>query len=147
MNRFFNNKRIYEVFDEIKKASSEDEAIDILRKNESIELRAILRGTYCPTITFAIKEAPPYKTNRNSLPSLGMTTIRYELQSIYIFEENNPRVSPNLSLERKKVILVQILEYLEPREAEIFLGMILKKQDVPYLSYETVKKAFPTLMK
>jgi hypothetical protein len=65
---------------------------------------------------------------------------------IYIFMENHPRVSPNLSLDRKTQLLVQTLESLEPREAEVYTNIILKDQKVPYLTEALINDAFPDLL-
>lgn len=139
---------MYEVMDELRKAQSDEERVAILKKNNSLELKVLLRGAFHPDISFAIKEAPDYRPNPTYYggSGTGKTTIRFELKSIYLFEEKNPRVSPNLSQKRKTDLLIQILEYLEPKEAELFLGMILKDLKVPGLTYQVVKTAFPSLL-
>lgn len=138
-------KNIYEIFDEYEKAETIDDKINVLRSNESYALRNVLQGTFDRNIKFSIKTIPNYKIS-DAPPGLGYTSIHVELGRIYIFEENNPKVSPNLSLERKNQILIQILESLEAREAEVFANMLLKKQNVKGLTYAIVKQAFPDLI-
>jgi hypothetical protein len=77
---------------------------------------------------------------------LGYTSIAQELGRAYLFEEGNPRVEPNLTYERKEKILIQILEALEKREAEVFLNMLLKDLKVKNLDYRIVNEAFPDLL-
>ena len=72
--------------------------------------------------------------------------LKQELNRAYIFQANNPRVSPNLSEERKKQILIQILEVLEAKEADVFMNMLLKQCSVTGLTYDVVKEAFPDLL-
>ena len=55
-------------------------------------------------------------------------------------------MSPNLTPQRKEQILIQILEALEKREAEIYMNMLLKKQVVKGLDSKIVKEAFPDLL-
>jgi hypothetical protein len=138
-------KNIYEVFDDIEKSSSRSEKIETLRKNDSFALRQVLRGTYDPNIKFAITKVPYYKPS-DSPPGLAYTGIHQELDRVYLFQEDNPRVSPDLTEKRREQILIQILESLEKREAEIYMNMLLKKQVVKGLNLEVVKEAFPDLI-
>lgn len=135
-------KNIYEVFDEINGADSVETAKAILMYNMNFGLRSVLRATYHPGIQFVIDKIPAYRKN-DAPAGMGETTIHKEINRVYLFEKNNPRVDPNLSQERKELILTQILEALEAREAEIFANMLLKKQDVKYLSKEVIEEVFP----
>jgi len=137
-------KNIYEIFDEFEKASNKEERINVLRQNRNYALRSVLKGTYDKNVVFSIDKVPLYKPS-DAPPGLGYTSINMELGRAYLFEANNPRVSPNLTKERKEQILIQILEALEKREAEVFMNMILKKQKVKGLNAEIVKEAFPDL--
>lgn len=138
-------KNIYEVFDEFVKASSVDDKINILRNNNSYALRNVLKGTFDPNIKFVFNEIPTYKKS-DAPPGLGYTSIHQELGRAYLFELNNPNVSPNLTLDRRRQILIQILESLEAREAEVFANMLLKRQNVEGLTYMMVRSAFPDLI-
>lgn len=137
-------KNISEVFDEVEKAAPSERA-NVLRRNDSFALRNVLQGTFDPRISFTVKELPPY-TPSDSPPGMGYSTIHSELGRIYLFQADNPRVSPDLTEKRKKEILIQILEVLEAREAEIFGNMLLKKQKVKGLTAKVVKEAFPDLL-
>lgn len=137
-------KNIYEIFDEFEKASTKKERVEVLRRNANYALRSVLKGTYNPNVTFSIDKVPLYKPS-DAPPGLGYTSINQELGRAYIFEANNPRVSPNLSKERKEQLLIQILEALEKREAEVYMNMLLKKQKVKGLNADVVKEAFPDL--
>lgn len=139
------NKMIYEIFDEFEKASKKEDKVNILRSNANYALKEVLRGTFNPNIHFTIDKIPYY--NPSDAPNgLGYTSIHQELGRAYLFEANNPRVDPNLTQERKEKILIQILEALEKREAEVFMNMLLKKQKVKGLDAKIVKEAFPDLL-
>jgi hypothetical protein len=135
-------KAVYEMLDDVIKAKTDDERIAALQKNDSYVLRCILRATFHPNIRFVIDEIPPYKPN-DSPPEMSENNIYQEVKRIYLFEENNPLVSPNLTLDRRKQILIQILESMEAREAEVFINMLKKDLKIPGLTYEIVDKAFP----
>lgn len=138
-------KNVYEVFDELAQRTTKEDRLAVLRFNASYALKNVLKGTFDPNIQFVFEQAPEYKAS-DAPPGLGYTSIHQELGRAYLFEKGNPKVSPTLSQKRKEQILIQILESLEGREAEVFLGMLLKKQKVKGLNYALVKEAFPDLL-
>jgi hypothetical protein len=137
-------KNIYEIFDEYEKASTKEERLQVLRRNGNYALRSVLKGTYDPNIQFNIEKVPLYKPS-DAPPGLGYTSIHQELSRVYLFTAKDPRTSANLTLKRKEQLLIQILEALEKREAEVFMNMLLKKQKVKNLNASIVKEAFPDL--
>lgn len=137
--------KLYEIFDEFEAYPDHDYQVDLLRRNDSWSLREVLKGTFDPNIEFTIKEPPPYKPS-DAPPGMGYTTIVQELDRAYLFQKNNPRVSPNLTEKRKNEILIQILESLEGREAEVYMNMILKDLKVKGLTEEFVRETFPGLL-
>ena len=138
-------KNLYEVFDEFQTAKDRETKMDVLRRNNSYALQCVLRGTFHPNIRYVIDEMPKY-IHSDSPPGMGYSSITSELDRIYLLEENNPRTSPNLTLDRKKVILTQMLEVLEAREAEILAGMLMKRLPVKGLTYKLVQETFPGLL-
>lgn len=138
-------KNVYEIFDEYEEAQSDDERIDVLQMNDTFALRMVLKGTFDPTIQFVIDRVPYYKPS-DAPVGMGYTTIHSELNRVYLFQKDHPRVDPNLTLERREKILTQMLEAMEAREAEIFMNMILKKQKVNGLTPQIVAEAFPDLL-
>jgi hypothetical protein len=105
----------------------------------------VLRGTFHPNVKYVFDEIPAYKDSLTP-PGMGYTNIHQELDRVYLYEMNNPRVSPNLSLDRKKYLLVQSLEAMEKRESEIYAGMLSKRLPVKGLTYKLVAEAFPDLL-
>lgn len=137
-------KNIHEVFEELEAAPHKEAAKAILQFNMTPGLKGVLRANFHPGIKFVIDEVPPYRENDAPL-GLGDTSIHKEINRIYIFEQNNPRVDPNLTLERKKQILTQILEALEAKEAKIYADMILKRLKVKHLSKKLIEEVFPDM--
>ena len=138
-------KNLYEVFGEFENAPSRQEKIDILRNNKSYALECVLRGTFHPNIRYVIDEIPNYRKS-DAPAGLGYTSIHQELSRAYLLEENNPRTSSDLTLNRKKVILAQMLESMEEKEAAVFAGMIMKRLPVKGLTYKLTQEAFPGLL-
>lgn len=137
-------KLIHEVFSEFEQRDTKHDQLAVLRFNQSWALKNVLKGAFDPNVQFAI-DVPEYK-KQNTPVGLGYSSIHQELGRAYLLEKNNPRVDRNLSAERKKQILIQILESLEDKEAEIFANMIRKDLKVKGLTYEIVKEAFPDLL-
>lgn len=138
-------KNIYEIFDEFEKKTKKEEKKKILLENQNYALKNILKGNFDPNVQFVFDKPVEYKPS-DAPPGLGYTSIHQELGRAYLFERNNPKTDPNLSFERKKQILTQILESLEQREAEVFQAMILKKLKIKGLTYDLVKETFPGLL-
>jgi hypothetical protein len=135
-------KNVHEVFEELEKASTEDDAKAILFYNMTPGLRGVLRANFHPGIKFVMNEIPAYRENDAPI-GLGDTSIHKEINRVYIFEENNSRVDPNLTLERKKHVLIQILESLEAKEAKIFADMLMKRIEVKHLTKKMIEEVFP----
>jgi hypothetical protein len=138
-------KNIHEIFEEFEQASSRKDKIAVLQKNDSYELRQVLKGSFDPKIEFIIEKVPYYSPSDAPI-GLGYTTISQELKRAYLFQKDNPKRDPNLSKERVEVILIQILENLEAKEAVVFMNMLLKKQKVKGLTDKIVQEAFPGLI-
>lgn len=137
-------KNIHEVFEELEAAPHKEAAKAILFYNMTPGLKGVLRANFHPGIKFVIDEVPPYRESDAPI-GMGQTSIHKEINRVYIFEQNNPRVDPNLTLERKKLILVQILEALEAKEAKIFADMLLKRIKVKHLNKKMIEEVFPDI--
>lgn len=137
-------KNIYEVFDDFRNVKTKAERIDVLRRNDTWALRQILLGAFHPQIQFAVK-IPEYKSQQ--MPAgMSYSNMTTELGRIYLFVKDNPKVPEGLTEKRKTEILIQILEVLEEKEAEVFANMIRKDLKVPYLTEALVSEAFPGLL-
>jgi hypothetical protein len=138
-------KNLYEIFDEYQQRTTKEDRLAVLRYNNTHALSNVLKGMFHPDIQFVIEKVPNYKPS-DAPAGLGYTSINQELGRLYLFIKDHPRVDPGLSYNRKEQILIQILEALEKREAEIFMMMLLKKPKIKGLDYKIVKEAFPDLL-
>jgi hypothetical protein len=139
-------KNIYEVFDDFKSTKNKKDRIKVLQDNDTWALRQVLIGTLHPGAKFVIKEAPLFKRDDSLPPGMGYNNMTQVLDKIYLFMENNPRTPAGLTDKRKNELLIQILESLEPREADVYMGIILKDQKIPYLTEALINEAFPGLL-
>jgi len=139
------NKNVYEVFDEFRNASSKKERIDVLKRNDSWALRNVLIGAFDKRAQFTINKIPEYK-KEDVPPGLSYNHMSYALSKSYLFMKDNPKTPVGLKEERKIVLLIQILESLEPREAEVFANMLTKDLKVPYLTEALINEAFEGML-
>lgn len=134
-----------EVYDLLDKAGSDDERVNILIDNHSKLLETTLYHTFAPEVVFFTSAVPAYKPN--PVPTdLGLITYEMAMAVLYMFIEGHPRVSRNLSWQRKETMLVQTLEELGHREAEVYMNMIMKRPGAKTLTRDIVKRAYPTLL-
>ena len=137
-------KNIYEVFNDFKSAKNKKDRIDVLRRNKSYALTNVLIGAFDKRIEFAIP-VPEYKSEDVPV-GMSYNHMTHAMDKVYLFVKNNPRVAANLTAERKTQLLTQLLESLEPREAEVFVNMMKKDLKVPHLTEALVNEAFEGLL-
>ena len=140
-------KNVYEIFQDFMNAEDDTDRIIILQTgtSENRRLTEVLQGAMHPNIQFVIKEKLDYNPSL-SPPGLAYSTMESIFDRIYLFTEGSTRVSPNLTLEQKKILAIQILEGMEAKEAEVFMNMMLKDLKVPGLTPRIVEEAFPGLL-
>lgn len=138
-------KNIYEVLDEIAAAPTKDEKIAAIVRNDTPALRLVLRAAFHDNIKFVVDKPVDYRKS-DSPPGLAESSLHKEIWRVYLFEQGNPRVSPNLTQERKEQLLAQLLESLEAREAEVYMNMLLKNLKVDGLTKELVMEVYPGIV-
>jgi len=138
-------KNIYEIFEEVRSTDSFSKKLEILRNNNYGNLvKIVLQGAFHPSIKYVFDKNnfPEYKADK--VPAgMGYTSILTEMDRIYLFVVGSKKASPDLSLERRKAILIQMLEAMEEKEAEVFKAMILKDLSGFGISYKLASEAFP----
>jgi hypothetical protein len=139
-------KNIYEVFDDFRNAKNKADRIAVLRNNDNFALRNVLIGTFHPQAKFSIKDIPQWKRDDDLPPGMAYNNMTQVLDKMYLFAENHPRTPAGLTEQRKTQLLIQVLESLEPKEADVFVGILKKDQKVPYLTEALINEAFPGLL-
>ena len=139
-------KNIYEIFDEFESASSKKERMAVISNNLSKTLVDVLQLTYHPAYEWWVTEMPEnYKIPTANLPGLSTTQLSTEIRKLYLFRKGDG-TADKLTPRKRNELLIQFLESLEPREAEVVIGIFNKDQGVRGLDYKFVKEAFPDLL-
>jgi hypothetical protein len=139
-------KNIYEIFDEFELAETKQERMKVIEKNLSQTLVDVLKMTYHPGFQWYIKEMPEgYQVPTANLPGLSVAQLSTQIRKLYLFRVGE-LTAEKLTEQKRTELLLQILESLESREAEVIIGIFNKDQGVKGLDYKFVKEAFPNLL-
>jgi hypothetical protein len=138
------NKNVYEVFNDFRNAKTKKDRIDVLKKNDTWIVRQILLGAFHPKIQFDVI-IPEYR-KQNMPAGMSYSNMTNEIGRVYLFIKDHPRRPASLTQKRQTEILIQILEVLEEKEAEVFANMLRKDLKVPYLTQAIVNEAYEGLL-
>ena len=136
-------KPIYEIIDKVKTTNSKEEKQRILKENATQPFLEILKYAFHPDIKFYPKAFPSEYKKPDTFPGISISDLGGEIRRLYLFERGNP-VADSLSEEKRKILLLQMLESFEPEEATLLINTFNKK--VPGLTYKLIKETFPTLL-
>lgn len=137
-------KNIYEVLNDFKSVKTKQERIDVLKRNDTWALRMVLQAVFHPNVKF---DTPVPEWKKIEVPpGMSYEHMSGALSRAYLFQEGNPKRPPALTEKRREELLIQLLESLEPPEAEVFANMMRKDLKVPYLTQALVNEAFAGLL-
>ena len=139
-------KNIYEIFDEFEEAKGKEAKKNVIGNNLSNTLVNVLLFTFHPDYQWKIKEMPDnYLISQDTKPGISRCQLSTELRKLYLFRQGDP-TAEILTKRKQNELLIQLLESLEPREAEVVIGIFKKDQGVKGLDYEFVKQNFNNLL-
>jgi hypothetical protein len=132
------------IFQEVEKAKTKKEKIDILHKNSSTTLKAILGYTFDPTVKWLLPEGvPPHKPlPKDADAEITLATAQ---RQFYLFVEGPTDTQRNLKQHRREELFIQLLESVNPDDVKVLVGM--KDRKLPYkgVTRKLVAEAFPNL--
>lgn len=131
-----------EIFDEYQKANTKEDKIQVLRKYDHPIFRTFFQFLYKKGIVFDV-DVPAYRPAPEPA-GLNWTYLDMEIPKLYRFIKDHPNRT-NLTPEKKKSLLVVVLESLHKDEAEILVNLIKKDLGIKYLTPKIVQEAFPGL--
>lgn len=139
------------------KAASElktvPERVRVLRENDSVPLRIVLKCCFDPLIEFNLPEGPvPYKPT--DLTDLESVFFR-ETRKLYIFVKNgnslifgqpdNPNIQNMPKIKREK-LFIDMMEGMAPADAALLEAIKDKKMPYKGITRKVVIQAFPGLI-
>lgn len=136
-------RTVGEVFELLKNAKTKAERADILKDNDSLALRSILRLNYDPSLKFELPEGFPSNYRGNPKPvGFGDTTLKAAVKGFYVFVK---RPDSRLRQSKRENLFLQLLEELDRQEAQLLVEAKDKKINVG-LTKKLVDEVFPGLL-
>jgi hypothetical protein len=141
-------KNLYEIFDEFELAKSNSDRKLVIQRNLTPTLVKVLEYTFHPQYRWKIKDMPRnYKIPKDTAQGISHGRLPQELRRIYLFQEGHPEAEKVAKIPGKQnELLVILLETLEPREAEVLMGIFRKDLGVAGLTYDFVRECFPNML-
>lgn len=133
---------ISEVFDQINAARFNGDRVFILKKNDSMALRGLLRMQYDSSLVIDLPPGVPPYTKKNVPVGFGDSTLLTSARTWYVFSKSS---SPNLPQSKREFLFITLLEALDPKEAEILLLAKDRKLKLN-LTTKVINEAFPGLI-
>lgn len=133
-------KGIAEILEEASKNPDRQGKINHLKQNDHAAIRLLLRMAFDKNLVWDLPAgAPPYRPCE-FLDQQG--NLYQECKRIYLFHKGG---NPNLKPAKRETLFIQMLESLDPKDAELVLA--IKEKKLPYkgLTQKLVAEAFPEL--
>jgi hypothetical protein len=129
----------------VAKAETRKEKIDVLRKNNSLELRDVLKGAFDDTVEFILPKGNP-PIDEQEKKKYDKTHLVRETKKFRYFVKGGPGEQVN-ALRRERMF-IDILYRIETKEAEVICLMKDKALEGVYkgLNKKLVSEAFPGLI-
>ena len=134
---------VSEVLDAVHKAKTKDKKIELLRDYDSKALRYCLIWNYDESLKSALPDGDvPFEPNPSPTVE-SQSKLASEYRTLYNFIEGG---NYELTSTRREVLFIQLLESLNPGEAEVLCLAKDKKLGRKYkCSFPVVKEAYPDI--
>ena len=131
---------LHEVLTKVNNAKDKPKKIEVLKSNDSVPLRQILKGAFDPKIEWELPNGtPPYKEN-DAPAGTEHTTLYQEAKRLHYFVKG----ANVLTKSKREMMFIQMLEGLHADEAKLLIAVKEKELNKVYkgLTDAVVKEAF-----
>lgn len=130
-------------FDALAAAKTKAERATILKDDDSLALRSILRLNFDPNLKLDVPEGFPKNYRKSDRPDeFAPTSLKAAVKSFYVFVRAS---SPKLRQAKREILFLQLLESLDNREARVLVDAKDKKLDAG-LTRKLIEEVFPGLL-
>ena len=130
-----------EIATKINNAKDKPRKLKVLKDNDSMALRQVLKGAFDPSIEWLLPQGDvPFK--RNDAPiGTEHTLLSQEAKRLYLFTKGG---DSSLSNTKRETLFIQLLEGLSAEEADFLVTVVNKKVNNKYKGFTAnlVKEAF-----
>lgn len=138
-------KNVYEILAEIEQAETRKEKLSVLKENNQHYFKEVLRNTFNPSVEFYVESKFPTEYQKpDTAPGIRLAGIESEIRRAYLFKKGD-QTADSLSPEKRKILLLQLLESFEPQEATIWFNMMKKDLKTKGLTESLVREVYPEL--
>jgi hypothetical protein len=138
-------KNIYEIFDEFVAVKTKEEKIEVLAKNWTPTLKLVLQLAYRPEVQWKYNAYPAEYRKPDTKPGISYGSLDMDLKRLYMFQAGNP-TAEKLTPKRSKELLLSMLDALEPREADVVIGIFKKDLGIKGLTFKFIKDNIPGVL-
>jgi len=132
---------LHEILTKVNNAKDKPKKIEVLKQNDSLPLRQVLKGAFDPKIEWDLPPGnPPYQVN-DAPAGTEHTTLYTEAKKLWHFVKG---ADTALSKTKKEMMFIQMLEGLHKDDAELMIAVKEKELNKRYkgLTDAVVKEAF-----
>lgn len=137
-------KNIYEILEQFELAKTKEERQQVLRDNNLYHFREVLKYTFNPKYQFYFNGFPKDYIKPDTLPGIRLAGIESEIRKVYLFLKGD-KTADILTPEKRHILLLQLLESFEQKEAVIWIKMMNKDLEIKELTEALVRETFPEL--
>lgn len=131
-------KSISWILDFTSKLPNDEERVKCLRANDNNVMRTILNYALNPNIKWIMPEGrPPYTPNEHPHQE---NVLYSQARKLYLFIEGG---APNVKPIQRERLFIDLLESLDPRDAEMICEIKDKKMPFENITVELVREAYP----
>lgn len=137
---------VYEVLDLVQNAKSQEERVQILKDNNSLGIRDVLRAAFDDTIVFNLPKGLPQYRSFVSTDGITPTSLMRSTTQFTYFVKHGK--GDTLTALKREGIFLRLLEGIDPKDAEILCAVKEKalEQKFPAITKELVRTVWPKLI-
>ena len=130
-----------EIATKINNAKDKPRKLKVLKDNDSVALRQVLKGAFDPKIEWLLPMGDVPYTPNDAPVGTEHTLLQQEAKRLYLFTKGG---DSSLSNTKRETLFIQILEGLSAEEAEFLVAVVNKKVNNKYKGFTAnlVKDAF-----
>lgn len=139
---------LWEVIDMAANLPTEQERIAFLRKHDSVPLRRMLRYAYDSRVNWILpKDWQPKYTPLAEDQQIGVENMLIkEARTMYLFLSGDDDWNPNVPMEKRQKLFIELLESVLPKDADLILATRERRLPRTEITPDLVRKTFPGLI-
>lgn len=132
---------ISEILEKASQFGNVEQKAVFLQQHDSQALRVMLKLPFDKDLKWALPEGRPPFTPYPGVDAHGR--LYSEIRRLYLFMDGGPN---NLPKAQREQMFINLLESLDPKDAELLVAAKDKAMPYPEITKEVVSKAFPGLV-